>query len=274
MSSGFSVFFSRVFFWAAGGLLLGVVHHFLLMFLAIEGAPISLSERLLEALILSAWPLGFAAIIATEEQEGGTPRFEGLLKVPHLFSLALSMLCLSLLSLGGAMLFVQVFAWFFPGTVAPLGQILLEPVSVSSGWSLLPLLILGGMLLGIPYAFGPLVAVHEGKGFLAALEKSRFLTRGLRIGIFFLQGFLFVLLCGAFFVCNRISNAPTFTSHVLESLVIAGTATLGGAVWNHAYRQAVNIDEAPRALTPVRGGRIHIPDQPMIPIHDPTERSP
>jgi hypothetical protein len=258
----------------AGGLLLGVVHHFLLMFLSVNGASVTLSERLLEALFLSAWPLGFAAVAVAEEEEGGNPSFGDFFKVSHLFSLTFSMVCLSLISLGGAMLLVQIFAWFFPGVVAPLSQTLTEPVSVSSGWTLLPLLILGGMLLGIPYSFGPFVALHEGKGFLAALEKSRFLTRGIRIGIFFLLGFLFVLLCGAFFVFNKIPNMQTFTSHVLESLVIAGTASLGGAVWNHAYRQAVKIDEEPPLRSSVRGGRIHIPDQPIFIIKDPTERSP
>lgn len=274
LSAGFRFFFSRFFLWVAGGVFLGVVHHFLLMFLSINGTPVTLSERLLEALFLSSWPLGFAAVAVAKEEEGGNPSFGELFKVPHLFSLTFSMVCLSLLSLGGAMIPVQVFAWFFPGIVAPLSQTLTEPVSVSSGWTLLPLLVLGGMLLGIPYSFGPFVALHEGKGFLGALEKSRFLTRGIRIGIFFLLGFLFVLLCGAFFVCNKIPNTPTFAHHVFESLVIAGTAGLGGAVWSHAYRQAVKIDEEPSLLSPVRGRRIHIPDQPVFIIQDPTERSP
>ncbi|MBK8871284.1 MAG: hypothetical protein IPN19_09630 [Elusimicrobia bacterium] len=98
------------------------------------------------------------------------------------------------------------------------------------------------MTFGLPYSFGPFVVVHEGEGFLSAFERSRFLTRDLRINLFFLQGFLFVVLCGAFSVFSAIPNRPTFTNHVLESVVITATSGLVGLVWNHAFRQALDLE--------------------------------
>lgn len=86
----------------------------------------------------------------------------------------------------------------------------------------------GGACLGLPYSFGPFVALHEGKGFPEALERSRFLSRGLKTGLFFLQGFLFVVLSGGLFVLSKISNAPTLGNRVLESVAIAGVACLAG----------------------------------------------
>lgn len=242
---------------------MGVVHHFLLLFLGINGGTVTLAERLLEALFLSAWPLGFAAESAALEQDGENPGLAHFFKVRNLFSLTFSMVCLCFISLGGAMIVVQLGVWFFPGGVEPLNRTLLEPASASAGWSLLPLLSLGGILLGLPYSFGPMVTLHEEKGFLAALERSRLLTRDLRISMFFLQGFLFVILCGGFFVFNAIPNAPTFTNHVLESVAIAGVASLVGTVYTHAYRQAVALDAEPALSSVARGGRIHIADSPF-----------
>ncbi len=254
------MFFSQVFLWGTAGLFLGVVHHLLLEFLSMGGGP-TLAERLLEALVLSAWPLAVAAETGALAQDGGHPHLGHIFKVGHLFSTALNMFCLALISLGGAMLVVELFTWFFPGLVQPMGRSLMGSASVSAGWSLLPLLLLGGACLGLPYSFGPFVALHEGKGFPEALERSRFLSRGLKTGLFFLQGFLFVVLSGGLFVLSKISNAPTLGNRVLESVAIAGVACLAGTVWNHAYRQAVTLDEEHVAPTSVRGGRIHILDQ-------------
>ena len=260
LTFGGGLFFSHALLWMAAGVLMGVVHHFLLLFLRLNGGSVTLAERLLEALFLSAWPLGFSAESAALEQDGGNPSLANFFKVRKLFSLTFSMICLSFISLGGAMVLVQIGAWLFPGGVEPLNRSLLEPASASAGWSLLPLLSLGGMLAGLPYSFGPMAALHEEKGFLAALERSRWLTRDVRFSMFFLQGFLFVILCGGYFVFNAIPNAQTFTNHVLESVVIAGAASLVGTVYTHAYRQAVALDTEPVLSSVGLGGRIHIPD--------------
>lgn len=241
-------------------------------FLSLGGGP-TLAERLLEALLLSAWPLAVAAETGSLAQDGGHPHLGHIFKVGHLFSTTFSMVCLALISLGGAMLVVQIFSWFFPGLVQPLGRTLMGPASVSAGWSLLPLLLLGGVCLGLPYSFGPFVSLHEGKGFLEALERSRFLSRGLKYGLFFLQGFLFVVLSGGLFFFSMIPNAPTLGNHVLESLAMAGVACLSGTVWNHVYRQAVTLDEGYAITRSIRGGRIYIPDQEYA-NGDPFEGSP
>ncbi|MBP9127522.1 MAG: hypothetical protein KBG07_01980 [Elusimicrobia bacterium] len=260
LSFGTRVLFSHIFLWIAAGLLVGVFHHVLMSFLSLGGGPVRLGERLLEALLLSAWPFGFSAHVANQEHDGGNPGLSSLFTVPHLFSITFGLVCLALLALGGALAVVQVFAWWLPGAVAPLGATLTSPASVSAGWGLLPLLALGGMTFGLPYSFGPFVVVHEGEGFLSAFERSRFLTRDLRINLFFLQGFLFVVLCGAFSVFSAIPNRPTFTNHVLESVVITATSGLVSLVWNHAFRQALDLEKEPQGPTLTRPGRIHISD--------------
>lgn len=219
-----------------------------------------MAERLLEAVLLCAWPFGFSAHAANQEQDGGNPGLASLFTLPHLFSVTFGLVCLTLLVLGGALAVVQVFAWWLPGAVDPVGTTLTSPASVSAGWGLLPLLALGGMTFGLPYSFGPFVVVNEGEGFLSAFERSRFLSRDLRLNLFVLQGFLFVVLCVAYFVFNAIPNAPTFTNHVLEALVITGTAGLTSVVWNHAYRQALDLEKEPTGPVLVRPGRIHISD--------------
>ena len=253
------MFFSQFLLWGTMGLFLGVVHHFVMGFLSLGGGP-TLAERLFEALMLAAWPLAVAAETGSMAQEGAHPHLGHIFAVNHLFPTALSMACLAFISLGGAMAVVQVFSWFFPDVVQPMSRSLMSPSSVSAGWSLMPLLFLGGTCLGLPYSFGPFVSLHEGKGFIVALEQSRFLSRGLRTGLFFLQGFLFIVLCGGLFLLARIPHVPSLANHVLESLVVAGVACLSGTVWNHAYRQAVTLDEKHVSAAPVRGGRIIIPD--------------
>jgi len=254
------MFFSQILLWGAMGLFLGVAHHFVMGFLSLGGGP-TLAERLLEALMLAAWPLAVGAETGSMAQEGGHPHLGNIFEVKHLFSTAFSMVCLAFIALGGAMAVVQVFSWFFPDVIQPMSRSLMNPSSVAAGWSLLPLLFSGGTCLGLPYSFGPFVSVHEGKGFIEALERSRFLSRGLRTGLFFLQGFLFIVLCGGLFLLARIPHVPSLTNHVLEALVVAGVACLSGTMWNHAYRQAVTLDEKHVSPAPVRGGRIFIPDQ-------------
>lgn len=243
---------------------MGVVHHFLLLFLGMNGARLTVAERLLEAIFLSSWPFCFSSEVAAKEQDGGNAGLAQLFSVSSLFSVTFSLVCLCFIAMGGALAFVQLSAWIFPGVVEPLSRTLMGPVSVSTGWSLLPLLAMGAMTFGLPYSFGPFVALHERKGFIEAFERSRFLTRDLRISIFLLHGFLFITLCVGFLMSNRIPNAPTLTNRVLESLVIVGTAGLASAVWDHAYRQALRLDVVPVGPAPVRGGRIHIPDSSLF----------
>lgn len=260
LSFGTRVFVSHIFLWISAGLLVGVFHHLLMSFLCLGGGPVSLGERLLEALLLCAWPFGFSAHVANQELDGGNPGLSSLLTVPHLFSVTFGLVCLALIALGGALAAVQVFAWWLPGAVDPLGKTLTSPSSVSAGWGLLPLLGLGAMTFGLPYSFGPFVVVKEGEGFLSGFERSRFLTRDLRINLFFLQGFMFVVLCAGYVVFNAIPHQFTLTTHVLESLVITGTAGLVSLVWNHAYRQALDLEKEPGGPVLVRPGRIHIAD--------------
>jgi hypothetical protein len=107
---GTRVFVSHIFLWISAGLLVGVFHHLLMLFLCLGGGTVSLGERLLEALLLCAWPFGFSAHAANQELDGGNPGLSALLTVPHLFSVTFGLVCLALIALGGALAAVQVFA--------------------------------------------------------------------------------------------------------------------------------------------------------------------
>ncbi len=221
----------------------GALHHLLLIFLAPDGGSLTLAERLVEAILITLWALSIALGSATRTQDGEKPSLSQVLKFHHMFSLAFSVFSLLLVSLGGALVLQQILVWVFPGEAKSLPSLLMGPVSASAGLALYPLMMLGGGILGLAYAFAPFVAFHEGKEFLEAMERSRHLSRELKLEMFFLYGFLFIEVTLGFFTVTLLPKEPTLLNRVLESLVLCGAVSLAGAVWNHAYRQAVALDE-------------------------------
>jgi hypothetical protein len=257
MGFGFGAFFSHYFLWGTIGLLMGVVHHYLMGFLAPNGSP-TLSERLVEGVFLFLWPFVVSAHAASQAQDGGKPSLGDLLSLRHFFSVTFSIISLVAISWGGAYLLVEGFVHFFPEGVKPLSQTMTEPFSVSSGWILLALMALGGAAVAIPYSFGPFVALHEGEGFIKPFERSKYLSREIRIGLFFLHGFNFLIVCGGYLLFSKLSKGSTLFHHVGESIVIAALAGLVGPILNHAYRQAFALDEDPTIRRAPRETRVRV----------------
>ncbi|MBL0059492.1 MAG: hypothetical protein IPP35_10385 [Elusimicrobia bacterium] len=240
---GFSILLPNVLVWSGAGILVGALHHFLLRFLVSDGGSFTLAERLVEAILITMWPLSIAVGSASLTQDGERPSLPQVLKFHHMFSLAFSVFSLLFVSLGGALVLQQILVWIFPGEVKSLPALLMGPVSTSAGMALYSLMMLGGGILGLAYAFAPFVAFHEGKEFLEAMERSRHLSRELKLEMFFLYGFLFIEVTLGFFTVAFLPKEPTLLNRVVESLVLCWTVGLGGAVWNHAYRQAIALDE-------------------------------
>lgn len=254
---GFGAFFTHFFLWGTVGILMGVAHHFMMGFLAPNGSP-TLSERLIEGVFLFLWPFVVSACAASHAQDGGKPSLGDLLRLRHALSVTFSVLCLVALAWGGAYVLVQGLVHLFPDWVTPLGQMMMEPFSVSSGWFLLTMMALGGAVVGIPYSFGPFVTLHEEEGFIKSFDRSKYLSREIRISLFFLLVFCFMVACGGYFLFSKLSGGSSLLHHMGESLVVAAVAGLLGSVLNHAYRQAFALDEDPTVRRASRETRIRV----------------
>jgi hypothetical protein len=137
---------------------------------------------------------------------------------------------------------VQLCAWFFPGGVDPLSQ------NAHGAWNF------GFVRMGsvAPVGFGgddlwasllvwALCGRTRREGFLAALERSRFLTRDLRINLSFCRVFYSLRFVRGLFRVQCDSQHAHFHSPGAGILGDRWNGRPGDQpVWDHAYRQALD----------------------------------
>jgi hypothetical protein len=221
------------------GAVLGVVHGALLDLLG----RMTLLSRLLEALLISLWPLCVAANVGSRLEEGEQPTLGDLVSLDNFVPLLPVSLALFCIAMVGALAVNQIALWIGRGSVDSLWGYLASAPSLSGGMAAYPLFVLGGMLLGVGFSFAPFVAIHEGGGPLDVLARSRHLARELKWGMLFLHGFLFITVSFAFVLLALLPNEPTFVNRVMEASVISIAALVTGFVWNHAFGQALALEK-------------------------------
>lgn len=251
---GFNAWTGRMAVWLAFGLALGPVHHFLLNALGAKGS-VSLLVRILEALFLSALPLQVAFRAATDYQEERNGSFWDLLWPVNVVSLVLCLFSLFALALIGALsingLVGAASRYLFNNDTNSLVGDLLAPTKLLPAMTAYPLLIFGGMLLGVRLSFIPFVAIHEGRGFLHAVKRGREMAQELVFAMLFLHGVFFISVSFSFLAAAVLSNDPTLLNRTAESCVITLVASFTACVWNNAYQQALFFekDQGPSAPT-------------------------